>query len=351
VICFEQQREIFINNMPKDYFQYTGKVYPTEDNHKLPKACIFLPLILDNKSVGILTVQAEELDVYNKEHLTFLRSLASYVAIALDNADAYRTIEDKNRKITDSIRYALTIQKAMLPTKDILDSLFDDHFVLFRPQAIVSGDFYWVSEIGHHRFVAVIDCTGHGVPGGFMSTVGKTLLNEIVNQQRITDPAYILETLHLAIRSVLKQDDTTNDDGMDVCLCAIERPRQGETHVNLTFAGAKRPLYYVLPKTRKITEIKGTKRSIGGRRRSRKEFQNEEIKMPIGTKIYLTTDGYADQFSPEREKYGSPRFKGLLGLHADLPFAEQRKKLDSEITKYQGDTPQNDDITILGIRL
>ncbi|MCC5945480.1 MAG: SpoIIE family protein phosphatase [Bernardetiaceae bacterium] len=352
VICFEQQRELFINNIPKDYFQYTGKIYPSdEQEHQLPQACIFLPLILNNKSVGILTVQAEQVDVYTQEHLTFLRSLASYVAIALDNADAYRTIEDKNRKITDSIRYALTIQKAMLPTKDILDSLFEAHFVLFRPQAIVSGDFYWISEIGHHRFVAVIDCTGHGVPGGFMSTVGKTLLNEIVNQQRITDPSYILETLHLAIRSVLKQDDTTNDDGMDVCLCAIERPRQGEPHINVTFAGAKRPLYYVLPQSREVIEIKGTKRSIGGRRRSRKEFQNEEIQLPIGTKIYLTTDGYADQFSPEREKYGSLRFKGLIGLHSDLPFEEQRRKLDSEISKYQGDTPQNDDITIMGIRL
>ncbi len=267
-------------------------------------------------------------------------------------------LAEKNREIMDSIFYAERIQSAFLPnTFDHVAGVFE-HFVLFKPRDIVSGDFYWaqtIETIDFEKFliVAAIDCTGHGVPGAFMSMIGNTLLNQIILERRIYTPSQILEELNIAVRRALKQDEEEEDDernsrdGMDVCICKIELGR-------VIFAGAKRPLYVVKPGlgTSEIEEIKGDRASIGGKQKEeRRTFVNQEIRVTQPLVLYLTTDGFADQPNANNEKYGSRRLREKLTEIALFPARVQRQTMLNELKTFQGSTPQRDDITILGIKL
>ncbi len=263
-------------------------------------------------------------------------------------------LHEKNDQIISSIRYAERIQQAILPLSERLKTVFPEHFVIFKPRDIVSGDFYWFNKIGRKVVIAVVDCTGHGVPGAFMSMIGNTLLNEIVNEQRITEPALILENLHKEVRFALKQENGQTDtrDGMDVCLCTLELEKK-----KIVFAGAKRPLYIVrnLKSTEdgfEFIEIKGDRKSIGGRQKEKKRsFSNHEIEVEHGDMIYLTSDGFVDQNDSEGKKYGSRRLKEFLKAHADLPMDKQREMLLVELERHQGKEDQRDDITVIGIRI
>ena len=174
-----------------------------------------------------------------------MRSLASYTTIALDNTKAYELIEQKNNKITDSIRYAKTIQEAILPTQEHLSNLLGNFFLVFMPKDIVSGDFYWIDKKDEYIFLAVADCTGHGVPGAFMSLVGNNMLNEIVREEQEYEPERILKRLNERIRLALRQEEDANRDGMDIGICRFKQLPNGKTE--MAFAGAKRPLYVVTP--------------------------------------------------------------------------------------------------------
>ncbi len=256
-------------------------------------------------------------------------------------------LAEANRTITDSIAYARTIQQAMLPGADALRAAFGEIFVLYRPRDIVSGDFFWMHENEKGvKFVAVADCTGHGVPGAFMSVIGASLLNQIVIERNIESPAEILTELHLGVRRALRQDaaETAAQDGLDLAFCRIEAD-------TITFAGAKRPLYAVDAEGRFI-ELSGDRASIGGVRRSAaREFRNYMLPREAGMTLYLATDGFADQNDGAGKPFGSKRLRELLRTNAKLPMAEQAAGLASALSAHQGDEPQRDDVTVLGLKL
>ncbi len=257
-------------------------------------------------------------------------------------------IERKNKDITDSIHYAKRIQEAILPTKSLILKALPDSFVMFRPKDIVSGDFYWFAVNKDKILIAAVDCTGHGVPGAFMSMIGNTLLNEIVLEKGIVNPAEILNNLHVGVRLSLKQnlDDAETNDGMDVALCAIDLNKN-----EVEYAAAYRPLYHISNGV--LNEIKGDKFAIGGSHIEEKRlFKNNIFKINKGDSIYLFTDGYADQFGgKDGKKFLSKRFQQLLISINDIDMAKQEYVLDERINNWRGKEEQIDDILVVGIKL
>jgi len=264
-----------------------------------------------------------------------------------ESQEKAQEIERSQVQIMDSIRYARQIQDAVLPTENELNEYFIESFAIYKPQKIVSGDFYWVYRKKRKTFVAVVDCTGHGVPGAFMSMIGQTLLNKIIGQSKIYDPAMILEVLHLEIRHALKQNEGKNDDGMEIAICAIETTDSGK---QVTFAGAHRPLYYV--QQGELLKVKGDKRSIGGKQKQEnQQFITHTIYLQTGDTLYLTTDGFADQNDTNRVKYGTQKLIQFLEQIKEYPFATQKLELLKEFETFKNGEPQRDDMTILGLRV
>lgn len=254
-----------------------------------------------------------------------------------------------------SIRYAKTIQAAILPRYENISKVFDI-FILYRPKDIVSGDFYWYAEVEKenqdklYRFIAAVDCTGHGVPGAFMSMIGSQLLNKIVKEKHITNPSEILAQLNLEVSKALKQRQTENNDGMDISLCRCEELTDNETEV--IFSGAKQALYYCTCDNKEIIRIKGDRKSIGGRNSiSYVEYTNNKIVLQKGDIMYLASDGYIDQNAPDRKRFGIAAFMKLLEECAEYDIEKQKALLGETIENYQQDEPQRDDITVLGVRL
>ena len=269
----------------------------------------------------------------------------------LEDLVATRTIDlaDQNRKMTASIRYAERIQKAILPQKSLIAQTLPDSFIYFKPRDIVSGDFYWFAEKGDKIVIAVVDCTGHGVPGAFMSMIGNTLLNQIVHERGITRPAEVLNQLHEEIKTALKQTEDRNKDGMDIGLCVVHRD------VNMIeFAGAEIPL--LLMRNGNLEEIKADKRSIGGSSRSNSApFTNHFIKVKEGEEItiYLSSDGYADQFGgDDNTKFMSKKFRDLLiNLNHNKTLKSQHIQLNKVMEEWKGTHRQIDDILVVGFKI
>jgi serine phosphatase RsbU (regulator of sigma subunit) len=256
-------------------------------------------------------------------------------------------VEEKNKDITDSINYAKKIQEALLPAKEIKYRLFPDAFVLFQPRDIVSGDFYWFTEKDGKRIIAAVDCTGHGVPGAFMSMIGNAFLNEIVNERGITSPAEILgELRHLVIKA-LKQTGAPGEqkDGMDISLLCLDRDG-----ITAQWAGANNPVW-ILRGTECI-EIKADKRPIGYFRGEGLPFTNQVLSLQKNDSVYLFTDGFADQFGGEKgKKFKYKHFQELLAAIQDKKMPEQEAILQKRFIEWKGDLEQVDDVLIIGIRI
>ncbi len=265
-------------------------------------------------------------------------------------------LEHQNEDIKSSIRYALTIQQAILPlTKDL--SQYFDNFVINRPKDIVSGDFIWYYKSEHSEtntdsfFIALIDCTGHGVPGAFMSLIGDSLLNKIIVEKEITDPALILETLDKEVKSALQQDKTDNKDGMVISLCRIDWLSDGNKH--LTFSGAKQSIFYFKTQEKSIHTLEASRRSVGGilSRRNKTVFENKQLNLQQGDLLYFFSDGIVDQNSPERKRFGSSRLKQIFEKIHQKNLSQQKTIIENELDNFQQDEEQRDDITVMGIRL
>ncbi|WP_041263769.1 SpoIIE family protein phosphatase [Bernardetia litoralis] len=307
-----------------------------------------------------ISLKQEEILVQNEE----LHQQQEEIISQRDYIEKQNTqLKTTNTQFTDSVRYAKTIQKAILPMKQRVQTHFEDSFVLFRPRDIVSGDFYWIYETNDPItneeiiLVAVLDCTGHGVPGAFISLIGFAILNEIVSKEHITEPAKILHRLDERLQEALRQKQSNNMDGMDVALCAIKKVNSihhstGKKQFEVTFAGAKRPFYCI--KDDIFEELKGNKTSVGGitkkKEKSTFQFEQEKIILTKGDKLYLTTDGFADQNGKNQQKIGSPKLKNTFKAIHNLPFTEQKTKLEEILDIHQGKQKQRDDITILGIK-
>jgi len=265
-------------------------------------------------------------------------------------------ITEQNEHITAGIRYAQTIQTAILPhIRDLNFTL--DTFVIYKPKDIVSGDFYWYAHFPAKKskpetfYYAVADCTGHGVPGAFMSMIGTRLLNEIVFQNKILNPAEILETVDAKISVALQQETSGNQDGMDIVICKIECIDTLERRV--TYAGAKRPLYLYRHDTADFVKFNATRRSIGGLKKKSKNiaFEQTSIQTKAGDRLWLCSDGIIDQNNTNRERYGSPRFEQTLIAVADKNSEVQHITLCQSLDEFKGSEAQRDDITVIGVRL
>ncbi|MBN1989809.1 MAG: tetratricopeptide repeat protein [Bacteroidales bacterium] len=280
--------------------------------------------------------------------------------------EAFKEIEKKNRNITSSITYAQRIQQALLPPEDSLSSLLPESFIYLEPRDIVSGDFYWFTGFASTSkgarknfivpsglsgdesgvFLSAVDCTGHGVPGAFMSMIGFNLL-ETITRNGAVKPNDILDELHRSIRFMLKQYNTDNRDGMDMALCAIRNKGQ-----LVEFAGARNPLYYIT--NGELFQVKSDAVPIGGlQKESRREFTLHTIEVTAPTCFYIFSDGYIDQFGGKySQKFSSKRFRELLLEIHHLPMARQKEILVERRKEWMGseDWPI-DDVLVIGFKL
>ena len=305
-----------------------------------------------------VALQTAELREKNEELLTIEEELRQNMEELDTNRemlqDTLRTVEAQKQKMTDSIRYAETIQASILPHKADFQRIFADYFILFQPKDIVSGDFYWLAEPGNGKqFLAVVDCTGHGVPGAFMSMIGNSILNEIVTQEKIRSTADILTQLDAQVKLALKQVGNLlgrNLDGMDMALCAFTRTGEG---LQIEFSGARRPLWYVKKGERRAAVLPGDRKSIGGGLggADQAHFTVQHLMLQPGDRFYLFTDGYMDQNNPNRQKFGRQLFKSLLEANGDLNLGQQHELLLAAQQEFAQGAPQRDDITMLGIEV
>lgn len=254
----------------------------------------------------------------------------------------------KNKNITSSIQYAKRIQEALLPSDDMFKKIFPDSFILFMPKDIVSGDFYWITEKNNKVFVSAVDCTGHGVPGAFMSLIGFKILENIIDDRGIEKPSEILNILSVGIENTFHKDEDDNllKDGMDLSFCAIDLEKK-----QLEYAGAFNPLYLI--RDNKLIETRADCFSIGLKDKQGKinEYTNHSIPLKKNDMLYLFSDGYPDQFGgPKGKKFMYRRFRHLLLTIHKLPCKEQERFLHKSITEWKGNNNQVDDVLIIGIR-
>jgi serine phosphatase RsbU (regulator of sigma subunit) len=254
-----------------------------------------------------------------------------------------REIEEKNKDITASIRYAERIQRAMLPREDMIN----ETFVLYMPKDIVSGDFYWMFDNTEWTFIAAVDCTGHGVPGAFMSIIGHNSLNKIVTEYELTKPSEIVDQLNVEVmNALLQRHEKAINDGMDLALIAFNKK-----DFTLEYAGAYNPLYVV--RNGETIEYKADRFPVGMTTMDeRRKFTNNVVEIRPGDMLYMCSDGYADQFgSVDCKKYKSGNVKKLLSQIWDLPVRDQKDRLEREILDWKGNLGQVDDIMFIGTRI
>jgi len=258
-----------------------------------------------------------------------------------------RQIELQKQEITDSIKYASRIQSALLPPQEEIDKLLPSCFILNLPRDIVSGDYYWIAQKDNKVVVAVADCTGHGVPGAFMSILGIASLNEIVNKTEKIVAGDILnqlrEQLIKSLRQTGKEGDKTRDS-IEMALCVIDPDNR-----ILQYSGAFRPLYTI--RNNELIEIKGDFMPIGIHEGEKKLFFNNELEVHKNDIIYMFSDGYVDQIGgPEKKTFRSLKFKELLLEIHDLPVHDQKNILEEKLNEWKRDMDQIDDILVMGIK-
>jgi len=285
----------------------------------------------------------DELNAKNAE----ISNAYEEVVTLLEQVNAQKAhIERQNEDILDSIRYAKRIQTAFLPDTDYIRQRITNLCLFYRPRDIVSGDFYWYAYHEPYSIFAVVDCTGHGVPGAFMTMVGNSLLNRLVNEMDLRDPGKILEEMDKRVIDTLKQQAVGGSkDGMDVSLIVWDHAKQ-EMH----YSGANRPMYFMRNGT--ITEIKGTKLPIGDPSYTEKHFEVEQMPLYKGDRIYLFSDGYVDQMGgPEKRKLTPKRLKESLESWHNLPMKDQEALLEAQFLAWLKGHEQLDDVCVVGIEV
>lgn len=253
-------------------------------------------------------------------------------------------IEEKQKEITDSITYAKRIQEAILPPEPIIKKLLPNSFFLYKPKDIVSGDFYWLEQKENKILFAAVDCTGHGVPGAFVSIVGHNGLTRAINEFGLTQPAQILNKLNELVEETLRQKDNEVRDGMDISLCCIDFSNN-----QLQYAGANNPLYLV--RNNEIIITKADKQPIGGTGEN-KTFTNHSFEISKGDSIYIFSDGFADQFGgPKGKKYGYAQFRNFLLSIQNYSMSEQLNLMNEEFNNWKGELEQLDDVCLIGLKI
>jgi serine phosphatase RsbU (regulator of sigma subunit) len=253
------------------------------------------------------------------------------------------------RNLLDSINYAQRIQRAILPKRSDFTQYLPESFVFFQPKAIVSGDFYYLNHSKGVTVLSSVDCTGHGVPGAFMSMMGHNLMNQAIKDLRVPLPHQLLFQLDTRLQTTLRQDAQTKGDdlvadGMDVCVVVIQHEER-----ELLFSGAHRPILYA--RNGEIHSIPGNRIPVGDPRIQDKVFDVHNLRIEPGDTFYLFTDGYVDQFGGERNrKYTPRRFREFLQTICQLPLAEQGRAVEAEFLSWKGNRDQTDDVCVIGFR-
>ena len=387
--CIENKQTVFINSVFEEYGNYLTS-YGDESSEledgtlsEVVQSMLYLPLLIAEKVIGIITVQSYKKGAYTQQHLTMLKTLASYISIAIENSKTYLLVSEQNDQIVvqneelyqqheeiitqrdfiaqtneelayqysqvrQSVEAAKLIQDAILPQENKINKFLPNYFVLYRPKDVVSGDFFWIEQIESKIFIAVVDCTGHGVPGAFMSMIANTLLENIIKVQKIFSPNEILQTLNTEIHNAFRQKEADNNHGMDAGIVCITKSTE---HFTLSFAGAKRPLYYMSPQMEEIETAKGNKFSIGGRHSFDKLFTKQVIELPYNSVFYLFTDGYPDQCNNERIAFGSLKLRNLLSEIHKQPLITQKINLETTLDNFRQSTFQRDDILLVGVKI
>ena len=352
--CFNKKAEFIINDVIKEYNNFIPNQKLEVLEGDMPESLIYVPITYKDETIGVLTVQSFEKNSYTNNHLNLVQNIAIYAAIALVNAQSYEQINQQSKAISiqndnikSSINYASRIQQAMLPPVEDIKNAIGNAFVLWLPRDVVSGDFYWFAKVEDKICIAAVDCTGHGVPGAFMSMIGNDMLNHIVLEKKITTPSLILATLHEQVSTALRQSETQNRDGMDMTLCVYD------TKTNeLSFAGAKNPLYYI--QNGELKDITGSKFPIGGKWGDEREriYENHTLKIEEETTVFLCTDGYQDQFGGKKgKKLMKKKMKSLFVEIAALEDNKQKEKLESYFYDWQKEEEQVDDVLVMGFKI
>jgi len=276
-----------------------------------------------------------------------------------------KKINEQKEQITDSITYAQRIQSAVLPSQELMSELLPEHFVLYRPKDIVSGDFYWIKEVQDHLVIVGADCTGHGVPGAFMSMLGMTMINDLIGDRCFDAPGAILDRLRENVKELLVQQGNSDEqkDGMDLAIAVFNKTTR-EIH----FSGANNPLYIIRKKNQleqkeleayasvdngeyRLFELKGDKQPIGTHWEET-PFRTTSVKLMEQDAFYMFSDGYIDQFGGEdRKKFKSVNFKKLLLSVQKESMDTQRQALENTFDQWRGSYEQLDDIIVLGVRI
>jgi len=385
VWCLRNKKDIFINDHAKEYSKYTNRIVVVDG--ELPESLIFCPMIIGKQVVGIISAQSFKKNAYKEYHLDILRTIAAYSAIALENANLLQNmenkirvrtaevvkqkeiIEEKNKDITDSIHYAQRIQNVILPPMGEFQENFVESFVVYKPRDIVSGDFYWVEEVDDKIYLAVVDCTGHGVPGALVSVVGANGLNRCLLEFNLRDPAEILNKLSKLVTETFEKTDSQVKDGMDIALCCIDKNTN-----QLNFSGAYNPLWIIRENVdnspelseynlikegnKTLIEIKSDKQPIGYSYQP-KPFKTVNFQLQPNDAIYIFSDGFADQFGGHEEliinkggkKFKSVNFKKLLLSLSHKDLDEQKLIIEETFETWKGELEQVDDVCILGVRI
>lgn len=318
-------------------------------------------------SVSGLLILVLSFSIY--AYRSYLQKQAANLVLAGKN----KIIEEKKKEITDSINYAKKIQQAILPPQENLNYFLPESFIFFKPKDIVSGDFYFFSRKvitpptnKNHKeeliFIAVADCTGHGVPGAFMSMIGSEKLSKAVENNH--EPGDILSALNLGIKNSLRQSEKMDlkhegnfstsvvKDGMDIALCSITPFLNEDNKAKVSYAGANRPIWIIRNGAPLIEEIKATKNAIGGFTSDDQIFENTNIYLSKGDSIYLFSDGFADQFGGENgKKLTTKKFKELLIAISGLPMADQKNQLNAFADNWKAGREQIDDVLVIGVKI
>ncbi|MFO0321419.1 MAG: SpoIIE family protein phosphatase [Bacteroidota bacterium] len=258
-----------------------------------------------------------------------------------------KELETVFKQVTDSIHYAKRIQEAILPPLNFVKKVLPNSFILYKPKDIVSGDFYWVDKKADWSYFAAVDCTGHGVPGAFMSIVGYNLLKDILNNSDARSPSEIMDLMNIGVANTLHSGSSENQtkDGMDMTLCAINYDT-----LELQFSAAYNPLYII--RDNELLQFKADKFPVGMFVGEKQNFTNNQIKLQKGDQLYVFSDGYADQFGgPKGKKFMAGGFRTLLSEMAKLPIDKQKVQLNQTIEKWRGNLEQVDDILVIGIKI
>jgi len=308
---------------------------------------------IDNLIAVLYLEHFTEVRFFGTEKIDYLQLMVAQAAISLDNALLYDSLEQKvnertfelaqkNKDITDSIKYAERIQQALLTSSDLLSQSLPESFIFYKPKDILSGDFYWFTRHAGFFFLCMADCTGHGVPGALMSVLGSNLIHQIVRESGMLETNQILDELHSRIRLAL----TDVNDGMDVSICRIDI----ENHI-VQLSSANRPVYFF--RGQDMFEFMPDKMAIGGTDPGQRHPYNvQTFKLQAGDTFYMFSDGFTDQFGGEQQrKYSTKRFQEFLGTLQGQPMPQQRNSFETQLHEWSGGLPQTDDIAIVGIRL